>query len=86
MPASKESRVRVLIPAPAVIEEWAAYINDADARDAVTAELLDSGRAILFETLRTLRAGQELEVRVQYTPNVVAGAAPAGTMRMSSSW
>ncbi|WP_287482156.1 DUF2207 domain-containing protein [Caldilinea sp.] len=72
-----ESRVRVLVPAPATIDEWAAYINSRDARDAVTAERLDNGRTIVFTTLRTLRAGEELEVRVQFTHGVVAGSAPA---------
>jgi len=71
------SRVRVLVPEPAVIQEYAAYINEVDARDTVTAELLDNDRAILFEAQRTLRAGQELEVRAQFTSGVVAGAAPA---------
>lgn len=72
-----ESRVLVRVPAPAIIEEWAAYINSRDAHDAVTAERLDNGRAIVFTTLRTLRDGEELEVRVQFTHGVVAGSAPA---------
>lgn len=72
-----ESRVHVEVPAPAIIDEWAAYINSRDARDAVTAERLDNGRSIVFTTLRTLRAGEELEVRVQFTHGVVAGSAPA---------
>ncbi|GIK75968.1 MAG: hypothetical protein BroJett021_49560 [Chloroflexota bacterium] len=71
------SRVRVFVPAPATIDEWAAYINNSDARDSVTAERLDNNRAILFTTQRTLRAGEELEVRAQFTSGVVAGAAPA---------
>ena len=75
------SRVRVMVPAPAVIQEYAAYINDADARDSVTAEMLNGNRAILFEAQRTLRAGQELEVRAQFTSGVVAGTAPAWQSR-----
>ncbi|MBE2236697.1 MAG: DUF2207 domain-containing protein, partial [Caldilineaceae bacterium] len=71
------SRVRVLVPSPATIDEWAAYINGADARDSVTAERLDNNRTILFDTKRTVRAGEELEVRVQFTSGVVAGAAPS---------
>jgi uncharacterized membrane protein len=72
-----ESRVRVLVPSPATIDQWAAYINEEDARDSVVAELLGDGRTIVFDTLRTLRAGEELEVRVQFTAGVLAGAAPS---------
>ncbi|GIV67198.1 DUF2207 domain-containing protein [Caldilinea sp.] len=72
-----ESRVRVFVPAPATIDEWAAYINGGDAREAVTVERLDDDRAIVFTTQRTLSAGEELEVRVQFTHGVVAGSAPA---------
>lgn len=72
-----ESRVRVLVPSPALINQWAAYINEEDARDSVTAELLSDSRTILFNTLRSLRAGEELEVRVQFTSGVVAGSAPS---------
>jgi hypothetical protein len=71
------SRVRVVVPSPATIAEWAAYINGGDARSTVTAERLDNDRAILFETEQTLYAGEELEVRAQFTHGVVAGTAPS---------
>ena len=71
------SRVRVLVPSPATIAEWSAYISNSDARTSVTAERLDNDRAIIFTTQRTLRAGEELEVRVQFTSGVVAGTASA---------
>jgi hypothetical protein len=61
------SRVRVVVPSPATIDEWAAYINGADARYMVTAERLDNDRTIIFTTAQTLYAGEELEVRVQFT-------------------
>ena len=70
-----DGRVRVFVPDPAVIDQYAAYINGADAHGRVTAELLDANRAILFELVDRLDAGEELGVRVQFTPNVVAGTA-----------
>ena len=42
----------------------------------VTMTLLDDNRAAIFDLNRTLPGGQELEVRIQFTPNVVAGSAP----------
>ncbi len=69
------SRVRVLLPAPATAQQYAAYINGSDARDRVNAEVLDDGRAVIFDTQDTLIAGEELEARVEFTPGVVAGAA-----------
>jgi uncharacterized membrane protein len=71
------SRVRVIVPSPATIDEWAAYVNGADARYMVTAERLDNDRTIIFTTEQTLYAGEELEVRAQFTHGVVAGTAPS---------
>ena len=71
------SRVRVLLPAPAVAQQYAAYINGNDARDRVNAEVLDDGRAVIFDTQSTLDAGEELEARVEFTPGVVTGTVPS---------
>ena len=71
------SRVRVLLPNPAVAQQYQAYINGADARGSVTAQLLDDGRAVIFDAARRLNAGEELEVRVEFTPDVVVGSAPS---------
>lgn len=70
-------RVRVMVPDPAVIQQYAAYIGGEDARGRATAELLDDNRTILFTLGSTLQAGEDFEVRVQFTPGVVAGAAPS---------
>ena len=67
-------QVRVIVPTAAVIQEWAAYINDADARASATSALVGSGQAILFTLDRTLNPGEEFEVRVEFTPDVVDGA------------
>ena len=48
------SRVRVLLPAPAVMQQYAAYINSSDARDRVNGEVLDEGRAVIFDTIDAL--------------------------------
>lgn len=65
-------RVTVTVPAP--IQEWAAYIDEQDARNSATATVLDDRRTIVFDLERRLQAGEEFEVRVQFEPNVVAGA------------
>jgi hypothetical protein len=70
-------RVRVVVPNGATIQEWAAYINSVDARDSVTANLLDGNQAVIFELQNRLDAGEELEARVEFTPNVVDGAPAA---------
>jgi len=65
--------VRVLVPETARIQEWAAYINSRDARDSATATVLEDERAVIFELTQRLNAGDEFEVRVQFTPGVVDG-------------
>ncbi|MCC6455481.1 MAG: DUF2207 domain-containing protein [Caldilineaceae bacterium] len=70
-------RVRVVVPNGATIQEWAAYINEADARGPVTAMLLEGSQAVTFDLQERLNAGEELEVRVEFTPNVVDGAPAA---------
>ncbi|OUC06586.1 hypothetical protein RY27_20105, partial [Litorilinea aerophila] len=67
-------RVRVIMPERATIQQWAAYINGQDARDAATATLVEGNRAVLFDLTRRLNGGEEFEVRVQFTPGVVDGA------------
>jgi hypothetical protein len=66
---------RVTVETPAGIQEWAAYINERDARDAATASLLEGQRGIVFDLDRRLQAGEEFEVRVEFTPDVVVGSA-----------
>ena len=79
--------VLVQLPPSATVSEYAAYINAADARGRVTAQVaggadgasvpgIAPGQAgVLFTLDGTLDAGEELEVRVQFPPNVVAGTA-----------
>ena len=64
---------RVAVVVPATIQEWAAYINGTDARGDVSASLLESGREIVFELNHSLPPAEDLEVRVEFAPNVVAG-------------
>jgi hypothetical protein len=69
--------VEVNIPGPAVIQEWAAYINGADARDSATASVSDTNKSVLFSLTRRLNAGEDFEVRVEFTPGVVDGVPAA---------
>jgi len=66
-------QVRVIVPQSANIQQWSAYINGADARDSAAASLLNGGQAIVYNLDRTLNPGEEFEVRVEFTPNVVDG-------------
>lgn len=67
-------RVRVVVPQGATVQEWAAYVNGADARDMATATLFEGGSAVFFDLNRRLDSGEEFEVRVEFTPDVVDGA------------
>jgi uncharacterized membrane protein len=71
------ARVRAVVPAAAQITEWAAYINELDARNAATATLVEGDQAILFELTQRLQPGQEFEARVQFTHGIVDGAPAA---------
>ena len=68
---------RVNVVAPAAIHEWAAYTNRGedwqDAREIASASRLESGREIAYVIDSTLAPGQAFEVRVEFTPGVVAG-------------
>lgn len=64
---------RVRVTTPAAIQEWAAYINERDARDSATATLIQDGRDIVFDLDRRLNSGEEFEVRVEFAPGVAAG-------------
>jgi len=68
-----DGQVRVSVPDAAEIQEWAAYINGGDARDSATAELNEENDTIVFDLTRRLNAGEEFEVRVQFTSGVVSG-------------
>lgn len=67
-------QVRVAVPQGATIQQWSAYINEADARGSAAAELVGS-QAIVYSLQRRLQPGEEFEVRVEFTPGVVDGAA-----------
>ncbi len=68
---------RVNVVAPASIHEWAAYMSRGeawqDAREIASASLLESGREIAYLIDTRLDPGQAFEVRVEFTPGVVAG-------------
>jgi uncharacterized membrane protein len=76
-------RVQVTTPPGADIVEWAAYINEYDAREDnyATATLSENKRQIVFELQRRLGSNEELEVRVQFPHGVIAGTAPAWQQR-----
>jgi uncharacterized membrane protein YgcG len=70
-----DGRVRVTTPSGATVQEYAAYINGRDARDSATAVVEDDNRSVIFDLTRRLKAGEEFEVRVQFTAGVVDGVA-----------
>lgn len=74
-------RVRVVVPDGAQISEWAAYVNEMDARNYATASVVEGNQAVIFDLTRRLDSGQEFEVRVQFTHGVVDGVAPAWQQR-----
>ncbi len=67
-------QVRVFAPEGAEIQQYAAYVNGRDASDVATATVPASNDAVIFDLTRELRAGQDFEVRVEFTPDVAAGA------------
>jgi hypothetical protein len=69
----EDGQVRVIVPPSATIRQWSAYINNVDARGSATAALVSGGEAVVYTLDRTLRPGEELEVRVEFTPDVVGG-------------
>ncbi|MCL4861924.1 MAG: DUF2207 domain-containing protein [Caldilineaceae bacterium] len=74
-------RVRVVVPDGAQISEWAAYVNEIDARNYAAASVVEGNQAVIFDLTRRLDSGQEFEVRVQFTHGVVDGVAPAWQQR-----
>ena len=68
-----EGSARVQLPAGAAVQEYAAYVNEADARGRAVAEVAQGGDAVLFTLTDQLDPGEDFEARVEFTPNVVAG-------------
>ncbi|NOZ27333.1 MAG: DUF2207 domain-containing protein [Chloroflexi bacterium] len=60
------SRVMVQIPEPAEVQNWDAYGVAAQAQKV-------DARTVIFEATEEIPPGREFEVRVQFTPGVVAG-------------
>lgn len=77
--------VRVLVPASAVVQEYAAYINERDARGNAQASVLDDGAGVLFTLTSRLDAGEEFEVRVEFTDGVVDGVAQPWQQRADAA-
>jgi uncharacterized membrane protein YgcG len=84
-----DATVRVLLPPGATVQEYAAYINSADARPRVEARMVtetttsavgtpstEERNGVDFVLTDSLQAGEELEVRVEFPKGFVAGAAP----------
>ena len=80
-----DGTVKVAVPSPSVVEEYAAYINGGDARDSATAVVADDQRSIVYDLTKTLQAGQDFEVRVQFTEGVVDGA-PASWQQSADAY
>lgn len=70
-------RVQVTVPTATEIVEWAAYINEVDARDRASAVVEANAHTIIFELLNRLAADEEFEVRVQFPHGIVQGSAPS---------
>ncbi|MFN8496100.1 MAG: DUF2207 domain-containing protein [Caldilineaceae bacterium] len=70
-------RIQVTMPAKAPIDQWSAYINGDDARNAATAALGPDKQTITYELGRRLESGEEFEVRVQFPHAVVTATPPA---------
>ena len=68
-----DGQVRVNVPDGTQILEWAAYVNESDAREMATAQLLDGNQTAVFDLTDRLNGGREFEVRVQFTHGAVAG-------------
>ncbi len=66
--------VRVTVPERAAVQEWAAYVNERDASNVATAEVLANEGTVVFALNELLSAGEAFEVRVEFTPDVVVGA------------
>jgi len=66
--------VTVRVPEQAEIQQWAAYVNETNAKNlGILAEVRDDGHEIVYTLSNRLRAGEELEVRVEFTGGVVDG-------------
>ncbi len=73
--------VRVTVPEQAAVQEWAAYVNERDASDVATAEVLANEGTVVFALNELLRSGEAFEVRVEFTPDVVEGVPAAWQQR-----
>ena len=74
-------RVHVTAPPSAKIVEWAAYVNEDDARDRAAATLDSDAHTVAFELQRRLETDEEFEVRIQFPHGIIAGTAPAWQQR-----
>ena len=76
-------QVQVTTPPGAPIVEWAAYVNEYDAREGnyATATVSENTRHVVFDLQRRLSADEEFEVRVQFPHGIVAGTTPAWQQR-----
>lgn len=71
-------RVNVTAPPSAKITEWAAYVNEVDAREGnyAAATLAEDAHTVTFDLQRRLEDQEEFEVRIQFPHGIIAGAAP----------
>ena len=74
-------QVRITVPNAAEIQEWAAYVNNNDARNYASATVAENKRQILFDLTQRLDGGEEFEVRVQFSHGVVDAVTPAWQAR-----
>jgi hypothetical protein len=68
------SQVRVLVPEPAQILQYTAYVLGIEAPGYFTAEKIgDNDQGVVFTLADSLDSYSNFEVRVRFTPGVVAG-------------
>ncbi|MEZ4673577.1 MAG: DUF2207 domain-containing protein [Caldilineaceae bacterium] len=59
-----DGHVKVTLPAPAQVMNWAAYINERDAKNDASATVAGDQQSVQFALGHRLAAGEEFEVRV----------------------
>ena len=72
----REGTIRVTVPEGTNVHGLAAYIGTKLAGRGATAQVSEDGRTVTYELQRVLKPGEDFEVRVEFTPGIVAGSAP----------
>ena len=73
----EDGTLRVTVPEGASVHAIAAYIGEDLAGAGATAQLSEDERTVTYKLTKPLPPGVDFEVRVEFTPGVVAGEAPS---------